>query len=152
MAIVLYMDGVLRNQKRVAIPSGLKLFRVLQQVQSVVIIGEDKALTDQWLRENKLGKIDNIVDKNVPAPAADWEFRAADYIRSQGPVDYVITADLDLSTRLLNAGFRVLMFLEPTYLDHKFRPDSREGKKSWADIKAELDRQDDLLLEDKRVQ
>jgi hypothetical protein len=152
VAIVLYMDGVLRNQKKVAIPAGLKLFRILQETQSVIIIGEDKKATDQWLRENKLGKIDNIVDKDVPAPLDNWQFRAADYIRSQGPVDYVITADIDLATELLNAGFRVMLFLDPIYLDHKFRPDSREGRKSWNDIKAELDRQNDLLLEDKRVQ
>lgn len=152
MAIVMYIDGVLRNQKKVAIPSGLKLYRILAETQSVILICDNKDLGDRWLRENKIGKIDNIVDKNVPAPSNDWEFRAADWIRSQGAIDYIITADTDLATRLLNAGFRVMVFLEPIYLDHKFRPDSREGRKSWDDLKAELDRQDDLLLEDKRVQ
>ena len=65
---------------------------------------------------------------------------------------FPVLSNLRLSKKLLEHGFRVLLFLDPVYLDHKFRPDSREGRKSWADIQAEIDRQTDLLLEDKRVQ
>jgi len=55
-----------------------------------------------------------------------------------------------LAKKLLEFGFRVLMFLDPVYLDHKFRPDTRTGIKSWSDIKAEIEKQQDLYLEDKR--
>lgn len=145
----MYMDGVLSN-KGVAIKDGLALYRTLKDKMAVIILCEDKEKADRWMRENKLNKIDNIVDYSIPGVTDDPAYRQAEWCRSQGPVDYVVTADVDLAKKLLEFGFRVLMFLDPVYLDHKFRPDTRTGVKSWSDIKAEIEKQQDLYLEDKR--
>lgn len=145
----MYMDGVLSN-KGVAIKDGLALYRTLKDKMAVIILCEDKEKADRWMRENKLNKVDNIVDHSIPGVLDDPNYRQAEWCRSQGPVDYVITADVDLAKKLLEFGFRVLMFLDPVYLDHKFRPDTRTGVKSWSDIKAEIEKQQDLYLEDKR--
>lgn len=150
MAVLLYVDGVLSN-KGVAIKDGLALYRTLKEKMAVILLCEDKEKTDRWLKENKLMKTDNIVDYKVPGVTEDPKFRQAEWCKSQGPVEYVVTADIDLAKKLLEYGFRVLLFLDPVYLDHKFRPDSREGKKSWAQIQEELDKQQDMYLEDPRV-
>ena len=150
MAVLLYVDGVLSN-KGVAIKDGLALYRTIQEKMAVILLCDDKEKTDRWLKENKLMKTDNIVDNNVPGVVDDVKFRQAEWCRSQGPVDYVITSDVELAQKLLEYGFRTLLFLDPVYLDHKFRPDSREGRKSWSDIQAELDKQQDMYLDDPRV-
>jgi hypothetical protein len=145
----MYIDGVLSN-KGVAIKDGLALYRTLQEKMAIILLCDDKEKTERWLKENKLMKTDNIVDNKIPGVIDDIKFRQAEWCRSQGPVDYVVTSDLDLGKKLLEFGFRVLLFLDPVYLDHKFRPDTRTGVKSWSDIQAELDKQQDLYLEDPR--
>ena len=150
MAVLLYVDGVLSN-KGVAIKDGLALYRTLQEKMAVILLCDDKEKTDRWLKENKLMKTDNIVDSKVPGVVDDVKFRQAEWCRSQGPVEYVVTADVDLAKKLIEYGFRTLLFLDPVYLDHKFRPDTREGRKSWSEVQAELDKQQDMYLEDPRV-
>jgi hypothetical protein len=44
------------------------------------------------------------------------------------------------------------MFLHPVYMDEKFRPDGRQGAKSWAKIKSEIISQQETYVEDHRVQ
>jgi hypothetical protein len=151
VAVLLYVDGVLSNSKGVAIKDGLALYRVLKEKLAVILLCDDKEKTDRWLKENKLMKTDNIVDNSVPGVVDDLKFRQAQWCRSQGPVDYVVTSDVELAKKLLEHGFRTLLFLDPVYLDHKFRPDSKEGRKSWLEIQEELDKQDDMYLEDPRI-
>jgi hypothetical protein len=148
VAVLIYIDGVLSNDKGVAITQGLGLTRTLQQTLAVILLAKDKEKADHWLKQNSMGKIDNLIG-SVPGGDND-PFRQAEWCRSQGPIDYVITADPKLSAKLLEHGFRVLLFLDPIYLDHKARPDSAEGRKSWGDITAELDKQADMYLEDPR--
>ena len=150
MAVLMYVDGVLSN-RGVANKDGLALYRTIQEKMAIIVLCENKEKTDRWLRENKLMKTDNIVDYNIPGVIDDPEFRQAEWCRSQGPVDYVVTANVELSKKLVEFGFRTLLFLDPVYLDHRFRPDSKEGRKSWAELQAELDKQQDLYLDDPRV-
>ena len=63
----------------------------------------------------------------------------------------VVTADLDLATKLLQEGLDTLVFLHPTYLRPEFRPDGRQGVRSWAAIEAEMDKQIEMIKEDPRV-
>jgi hypothetical protein len=150
VAVLMYVDGVLSN-RGVANKDGLALYRTIQEKMAIIVLCENKEKTDRWLRENKLMKTDNIVDYNIPGVIDDPEFRQAEWCRSQGPVDYVVTANVELSKKLVEFGFRTLLFLDPVYLDHRFRPDSKEGRKSWAELQAELDKQQDLYLDDPRV-
>lgn len=149
MAVLLYVDGVL-SKNGVVIKDGLGLYRTLKEKMAIILLCKDKEKTEYWLKQNKVMQVDNIVDQSIPFPTEDLEYRQAEWCRSQGPVDYVITSNTDLATKLLNTGFRVLLFLDPVYIDHRHRPDSVEGKRSWADINAELDRQTDMLLDDPR--
>ena len=148
MAVLIYIDGVLANKQNVAIKDGLGLTRTLQKTVAVILLAKDKDKAEHWLKQNSMGKIDNLVGV-VPGGDSD-PFRQAEWCRSQGPIDYVITSDPALAAKLLEHGFRVLLYLDPIYIDHKFRPDSIEGRKSWGDITAELDKQADMYLDDPR--
>jgi hypothetical protein len=141
------MEGVLAKN-HVPISEGMRLVRTLQQTMAVVILCSDREKADHWLKGNKMGKVDNLISE-VPAGGVD-PFRQAEWCRAQGPIDYVITTDPQLSAKLLEHGFRVMLFLDPIYIDHKFRPDSIEGRKSWKDITSELDKQADMYLDDNR--
>ena len=99
MAVLIYIDGVLSNDKGVAITQGLGLTRTLQQTLAVILLAKDKEKADHWLKQNSMGKIDNLVGV-VPNGDND-PFRQAEWCRSQGPIDYVITADPALSAKLL---------------------------------------------------
>jgi hypothetical protein len=52
---------------------------------------------------------------------------------------------------LLEKGISVYLFLHPKYFSHKFRPDRPSGVKAWGQIIEELDKQQHLYEEDKRV-
>jgi hypothetical protein len=145
----MYVNGVI-SKNGVAIKDGLGLFRTIKEKLAVVLLCEDKAKTEHWLKQNNVMTLDNIVDYSIPGPEEDMEYRQAEWCRSQGTIDYVVTSNTDLATKLLENGFRVLLFLDPVYVDHRHRPDSLEGRKSWADINAELDRQVEMRLDDPR--
>lgn len=149
MAVLIYVEGVL-SRKNTPIKDGLGLVRTIQEKHAVILLCEDKAKTEHWLRENRLARIDNIVDYDIPAPGDDVELRQAEYCRSLGPIDYAITSNTDLASKLLEQGFRVLLFLDPIYLDHRYRPDTVDGRRSWSDIKTELNKQADMYLDDPR--
>lgn len=152
MAILLFMDGVLRNEKHFPIADGLALYRILKEKQRVLVMCENKEKSDHWLRQQRINNIDDLVDiADVPAPGDFPKVRQVEWVKSQGPVEYVITSDPELTSKLLEKGITTLVFLNPTYAKEEFRPDSRQGVRSWADIVSELERQQDQFQEDQRI-
>jgi len=150
VAVLMYVDGVI-SKNGIAIKDGLGLFRTIKEKLAVVLLCEDKAKTEYWLKQNGVMTLDNIVDYTATTPTEDMDYRLAEWCRSQGTIDYVVTSNTDLATKLLESGFRVLLFLDPVYIDHRHRPDSTNGRKSWIELNAELDRQVEMLLDDPRL-
>lgn len=150
MAVLMFIDGVLRNPKKAPIPNGLALYRSLNANNRVLLLSRDKEKDDNWLRQQKINKYDDIVGPDIPS--YDGDFRQVEYVRGLGPVEYVITPDPELTKKLLEVGVTVLVFLNPTYSSEKFRPDGRLGIKAWADIVDEVTRQQESYTEDPRVQ
>ena len=74
-----------------------------------------------------------------------------EWIKSQGPVELVITSDPDLTVKLLSVGITTLVFMSPVYIREEFRPDSRKGVKSWQKIVEEIDSQNAAYKEDPRI-
>jgi len=152
VAILMFVDGVLRSHTGSPNRQGFALYRTLKETTQVILICSHKARDDRWLKENKINLVDDLVGEDIPL-SIDWlEWRQVEYCRGRGPVDYVVTSDPKLSAKLLESGITTLMFLQPLYISEKFRPDSREGRKSWADIENEITRQQELYVEDHRVQ
>ena len=151
MAILMFIDGVMRSHTRAPIPQGIKLYKMLKANTQVFVLCKDKEKDDRWLREQKINLVDDLVGSDIPM-AGDWpELRQVEHCRGRGHIDYVVTADPQLAAKLLESGVTSVMFLHPTYLDEKFRPDGREGKKSWKQIQDEIVRQQEMYVSDPRV-
>lgn len=151
MAVVMFVDGVLRSDTGSPIYQGLALYRMFNEDVRVILLSNEREKTHRWLLEHKINKIDDLFDYNLPGVLDDPELDQVKYCRSQGKVEVVVTADLDLATKLLQEGLDTLVFLHPTYLRPEFRPDGRQGVRSWAAIEAEMDKQIEMIKEDPRV-
>lgn len=148
----MFVDGVLRSHTGAPITQGISLYRTLKDKTQVFLLCNHKERDDRWLREQKINLVDDLVGPDIPMSGEWLEWRQVEYCRGRGPVDYVVTSDPELVEKLLTTGVPSLMFLQPTYISEKFRPDSREGRKSWQDIRDEIVRQQELYSEDRRVQ
>lgn len=152
MAIAMFVDDVLRKGIGGGpIYQGLALFRMFNQDIRVILLCEEKNRTNRWLLEHNISKIDDLVDYTVPGIHANPDLDLVKYVRSQGKLDLVVTGNVELSKELLEQGIDTLLFLHPTYLRPEFRPDSRQGVKSWAAIEQELEKQANMIREDPRV-
>lgn len=152
MATLMFIDSVLRNQQGAPIPQGISLYRTLKEKGRVLILCNNKARDERWLRENKINLLDDLIDPNLPSATEDPSWRQVEYCRGQWQLDMVVTADPELATKLLNAGITTLMFLHPLYITEKFRPDSRQGVKPWKQIADEISYQQESIVEDSRIQ
>lgn len=153
MAILIFLDGVMRNTiTNAPIPQGMGLYKNLKQDNRVLLLGNNRSKDDRWLREHKILSVDDLVGPESSIGYEWEELRQVEFVRGQGPVEYVITSDPALSAKLLEIGVTTLMFLHPVYLTEKFRPDSKQGAKPWLDIASEIAKQQEAFVEDPRVQ
>lgn len=151
MAIVMFVDDVLRSSTGSPIYQGLALYRMFNEDVRVVLLTDDREKTHRWLLEHRINTFDDLVDRNVPGILNDPDLEQVKYCRSQGKVELVVTGNVELSKKLLEIGLDTLLFLHPTYLRPEFRPDGRQGMKAWADIEEEIDKQIEMIKEDPRV-
>lgn len=149
MNVLVFLDGVLKNDSGAPILQGVALFRSLQAQRRTLILCDEKEPAEVWLLNNKITKLDDLVAKDVTGVERDVIL--VEQCRSRGPVDLVVTADPELATELIELGITVSLFLSPKYMRPEFRPDISKGAKIWADLTAELDRQNDLYREDPRA-
>ena len=147
----MFVDGILRSDMGAPIYQGLALYRMFNEDVRVVLLCDDRAKTNRWLLEHKINKLDDLIDYSVPGVIDDPEFEQVKYVRSQGKVELIVTADTELAKKLLEIGLDTLLFLHPTYLRPEFRPDGRQGQRSWAAIEEELDKQIEMYKEDPRA-
>lgn len=151
MAIIIYMDGVMRSDQRVPIYEGIALYKSLNVNGIVMLAVDDEAEAARWCKEHKLNELDGFISDKTVGEYEDKEFLKTQHLQSSSPVYLAITSNVDLATKLLENGVKTLLFLHPVYLNAKFRPDGRTGRKSWDDLVAELDKQVDMSLEDNRL-
>ena len=151
MAIVMFVDGVLRSESGSPIYQGLALYRMFNEDVRVILLTDEREKTNRWLLEHKINKFDDLIDRNVPGVLEDPDIEQVKYVRSQGKVELVVTSDTELAKKLLEIGLDTLLFLHPTYLRPEFRPDGRQGIRSWAAIEEEIDKQIEMIREDPRV-
>lgn len=152
MSVVVFVDGIMRRVRdQSIIMEGVALYKSLNETNRVILVCEDAERTAIWLKTNNLAKkLDDIVAV-VDTPLDRPKLLTVETIRSKGKIDYVVTEDTELARQLIEVGIPVLVFLNPRYTRPEFRPDGREGKKSWEVITEELDRQQGLYSEDPRL-
>ena len=152
MATLIFVDHVLRSHLNAPIKQGFALYRTLKEKDRVLLLCTHKEKDDRFLKENKVNLVDDLIGPDVPFLEESIEFRQVAHCRANGPVDLVITGDPELATRLLNAGITTMLFMHPSYISEKFRPDSRQGVKTWAEMTEELIKQQESVIEDHRIQ
>lgn len=141
----------MRSEQRVPIYEGIALYKSLNVNGIVMLAVDDEAEAQRWCKEHKLNDVDGFVSDKTVGNYEDKEVLKTQHVQVSGPVYLAITADVDLSKRLLEHGVKTLLFLHPVYLNAKFRPDGRTGRKSWNELVGELDRQIDMYVEDERL-
>ena len=147
----MFVDGVLRSESGSPIYQGLALYRMFNEDVRVILLTDEREKTNRWLLEHKINKFDDLIDRNVPGVLEDPDIEQVKYVRSQGKVELVVTSDTELAKKLLEIGLDTLLFLHPTYLRPEFRPDGRQGIRSWAAIEEDIDKQIEMIREDPRV-
>lgn len=149
MAVLFDIDGVLRRPTdNSPIRAGFDLYHQIRGQAIVNFLCEDKEKGDHFLRTNKIIKYDNI--KQSKDYHGDW-IAMIKSCRVQTPINYVVTANLDLVVPLLEIGIATFMFCAPSYMDAKAMPDGRLGRQSWAEVTAEIERQQEALAQDNRL-
>lgn len=152
MATLMFVDQVLRSHTGTPIKQGFALYRTLKERDRVLLLCTHKEKDDRWLKENKVNLVDDLVGPDVPYLEESMEFRQVQHCRANWAVDLVICGNPELATRLLEAGITTMLFLHPSYISEKFRPDSRQGIKPWAEMTEQLIKQQESFIEDHRIQ
>jgi len=141
----------MRSETRVPIFEGISLYKSLNVNGTVMIACDDQEEAMRWCKEHKLTEYDGFISNKTVGEYENKDLLKVQHQQAAGPLHLVITSDVDLAKTLLEKGIKTLLFLHPIYLNAKFRPDGREGRKSWASVVGELDRQIDLMKDDKRL-
>jgi hypothetical protein len=147
----MFLDGVLRSENKTPIYEGVSLYKALNVNGLVTLACEDQEEAKRWCKEHKLTEIDGFISNKTVGEYEDKDFRKIQHQQASGPLHLIVTADMDLAVKCLENGIKTLLWLHPVYLSAKFRPDGREGRKSWDAVVSELDRQVQLMLEDDRL-
>jgi hypothetical protein len=152
VAIVVFLDGVMRSPtSKVPIYEGISLYKALNVNGMVAVACDDEAEAQRWCKEHKLTDVDVIISNKTVGEYEDKDFLKIQHQQSTGPLHFVVLADVDLATKCMQNGIKTLLWLHPVYQSPKFRPDGREGRKSWGELVGELNRQIDMQLEDDRL-
>ena len=151
MAIVVFMDGVLRSETRVPIYEGISLYKSLNVNGTVMIACDDQEEAMRWCKEHRLVDSDGFISNATVGDYENKDFLKIQHQQAISQVHLVITANVELATKCLENGIKTMLFLNPVYMSAKFRPDGRTGRKSWSDLVGELDRQVNMMIEDNRL-
>ena len=150
--VVMFVDGVLRSHTGSPIYQGIAIYRLFNEGNRVILLCADRDKDDNWLKQHKINKLDDLIGRDIPAMTKDnQEFRQVEYCLGKGAVELVVTSDPELARKLLVAGLTTMVFMQPSYIKEDFRPDSKVGVKSWSAIVDEIVKQQETFVEDPRV-
>jgi hypothetical protein len=110
-----------------------------------MIACDDQVEAARWCKEHKLNDVDGFISNKTVGEYENKDLLKVQHQQAAGPLHLVVTADMELAKTLLEKGVKTLLFLHPVHLNARFRPDGGEGRKTWADLVGELDRQIDLM-------
>jgi hypothetical protein len=153
MSVLIFLDGVLRKpHDKSPIFEGLNLYKGMNEVNRVLVLVDDQEKAEAWFKANTLNaKLDDIMGPSK-IKSDNPKLQQVLDCQSKGKIDLVVTEDSELAKDLLERGFTTLVFISARYSRPEFRPDAREGIKSWTEIINELDRQQELYTEDPRTE
>jgi hypothetical protein len=162
---VVHAEGVLCRQDRrdnpfrayTPITEGMTLVSALSTAYNVAVAAAttegDEIVT--WMKDHGMGQyFSYAVPRRLgqPEDRADRFVAQVDHLRSCGfSIGLVVDSDPASIGQLLVKGYKGLVFTHPDYARPEWRPDDPAGRRSWADIAEEVERQARLKADDPRV-
>jgi hypothetical protein len=139
---LLSLEGVLKTEGGDPIQEGIKLYRILAEHYRVVICSDlSTDLSEHWLRNNLIIGYADLYDDKDFFEGQDLRARHLDMALARGKVSLFVDPDADRCAYALSKNVTTMLFAEP-----KFIRTSRMVK-PWEDLKSEIERQRDALLE-----
>lgn len=155
MISVITVEGVLKSiVGDNPIQTGIGLYHSLCESHRVFLITDDEPKrTAHWLKLNGLTRHMRLIGTDVTDPLEDAAKRRAQLamIRAEGePIAFVVDPNPAVAKSLLLAGLPTLLFVHPQYSRPSFRPDYQGRVIPWAELAAEVERQQLLRNSDNR--
>ena len=136
------LEGVLKTEVGDPIQEGIKLYRILVDHYRVVICSDlSTEVTEHWLRNNLIIGYADIYDEKYFYEGQDLRARHLDMALARGKVSLFIDPDADRCAYALSKNVTTIMFAEPKFIR------TTRMVKPWEDLKTEIERQRDALLE-----
>lgn len=136
------LEGVLKTETGDPIPEGIKLYRILSEHYRVVITSDlSQDLTEHWLRTNLIIGYADIYDDRFFFEGQDLRARHLDLAMAKGRVALFIDPDADRCAYALSKNVTTILFAEPKFVR------TTRMVKPWEDIREEIDRQKQALLD-----
>lgn len=136
------IEGVMSTETGDPIQEGIRLYRILSEHYRVIICSDQTTeLTEHWLRSNMITGYAEIYDASNFFEGQDLRCRHLDLALSLGRVALFVDPDADRCAYSLSKNVHTILFAAP-----KFVRSSRMVKQ-WDDLKLEIERQRDALLE-----
>lgn len=154
---VIQIEGVLRKPVTGAvIDSGRRLYQGLASTYRIVLVseGDDRQYLGHWLGMEGFTKHDHIVYSE------DWRTRHKErWVATAGTLKTTFGYDVDLcvvpdphdAAVLIEHGYNTMCFVQAAYALPEWRPDHRQGVQPWLDLVGEVQRQQSLRADDKRM-
>ena len=152
MSVVIFMDGVIRKERdQSIIMDGAAIYKSFNENYHTILVADDRERAEIWLKTNNLAKSLDDIFQIVDTPLDNPPLLTVETLRSRGKLDFVVTSDPELAKDLLEQGITTMLFLHPRYIRPEFRPDGRKGVRSWEKITEEMDKQQGLYMDDRRI-
>ena len=136
------LDGVMKTETGDPIQEGIRLFRILAENYRIVVCSDQNTeLTEHWLRANMISGYAEIYDDSNFFEGQDLRCRHLDMALAKGRVALFIDPDADRCAYSLSKNVHTLLFAAPKFIR------STRMVKPWDDLKAEIEKQRDALLE-----
>ncbi|CAB4124003.1 hypothetical protein UFOVP45_93 [uncultured Caudovirales phage] len=153
MQILVELDGVIRDERDDGvIATGMLMYSTLTVYNRMIIMTSmSTAEAERWLNQNKIVDFDLIVDSSVGLEDEVLAERQINVSRAKGNIDLFITANPNLWVYAFEKGIPSVMLGMPSYIRPEFRPDAPKRVRSWDDISAAIDKQNEARTKDVRL-
>jgi hypothetical protein len=142
MTVLVALDGVLRNETGGPIYEGILLYRSLCQTYKMILCCDTPIFeAEHWLKIHGLNLHDETLDDSVAIVNTDLRIRQLKLSRKQANIELLVDPDPERVALSMREGVTSLLFCHPKYQRPEFRPESKDSRRSWADIQDEVLRQ-----------
>lgn len=147
MTYLVALNGILKSENNTPIPEGRFLFEALRaQGRTVILLDEPRKDGEYWLRQQGILGIDDILDNSLQLNDGEsLRVRQVNVARSLGRVHAVVDSNPEVIAKVFSMGVTGILFAKPESMLPSYRPD---GKKSWKDIEAAIEKQRGLKEEE----